>query len=91
MVIVEDLNEGLNLGPLLDLLLAHFLCDRAWVSGDPSNKCMAVRFIRGTVIVVLQKQTNKYKTVIKLALRPEDSTIKSHYLPRRDLGQVFHS
>lgn len=63
MVIVVDLNEGLNLGPLLDLLLAHFLCDGAWVSGDTSNKCMAVRLIRGTIIVVLRQ---KRKQVLNL-------------------------
>lgn len=64
MVIVVDLNEGLNLGPLLDLLLAHFLCDGARVSGDTSHKCMAVLLIRGTIIVVLEQKINKLQKKI---------------------------
>ena len=54
MVIVDNLKERLDLGPLLNLLLGHAFCHNARVSIDTGNQSMTKRFFRGTFIVGLE-------------------------------------
>ena len=55
VVEVEDFDEGLDLGPLLHLLLAHALGDDAWVPVDTCHQGVAILFVLGAIIVVLQE------------------------------------
>lgn len=55
MVVVVDLDEGLDLGSLLQLLLAHVLCHFAWVALNASHQSMTKGFVRRTIIIVLQR------------------------------------
>lgn len=45
------LEEGLNLGPLLDLLLRHTFGDHTRISVDTGNQSMTKRFVSGTIVV----------------------------------------
>lgn len=53
MVVVEHLNEGLNLGPLSHLLLAHGGGDFAGVTVDTRDQGVAVRAVSGAVVNIL--------------------------------------
>jgi len=53
MVVVEDLEERLYLGPDLDLLLAHLLSHGSRMTVYTSNEGVTVRLLCGTVVIVL--------------------------------------
>lgn len=53
MVVVENLDEGLDLGPLGDLLLAHGGSHLAGVAVDTGHQGVAVGSVCGAVIDVL--------------------------------------
>merc|ERR1712156_1289768 len=53
MVIVDDLEERLDLGLLLDLLLGHAFCHNPWVPINTSDQSMAKGFIRSAFIIGL--------------------------------------
>lgn len=53
MVVIEHLDEGLDLGPLGDLLLAHVGGHLAGVAVDACDQSVAVRTVSGAVIDVL--------------------------------------
>lgn len=53
MVVVEHLDEGLDLGPLGHLLLAHGGGDFAGVAVDAGDQSVAVGTVGGAVIDVL--------------------------------------
>lgn len=55
MVVVENLDESLDLGPLGDLLLAHGGGHLTRVAVDACNQSVAVRTVGRTVIDVLQR------------------------------------
>lgn len=54
MVVVEHLDEGLDLGPLGDLLLAHAGGNFAGVAVDSGDQSVTVRTVGCAVIDVLQ-------------------------------------
>ena len=54
MIEVVHFNKCLDLRPLLDLLLAHTLCDFTWITVNSSYKCMAIGLVTGSIIIVLQ-------------------------------------
>ena len=60
MIEVVYFNKCLDLGPLLDLLLAHALGDFAWIAVDSCYKCVAIGLVTGPIIIVLKKKTNSY-------------------------------
>lgn len=67
MVVVEHLNEGLDLGPFGDLLLAHGCCHLTGIAVDAGDQSVAVRAVSGAIINVLQEDVtsetrNTYKT-----------------------------
>lgn len=53
VVVVVYSDEGLHLGPLLHLLLAHTTDHTARVALNTSYKGMAIGLVCGTIIVVL--------------------------------------
>jgi len=53
MVVVEDLEKRLYLGPDLDLLLAHLLSHGSRMTVYTSNKSVTVRLLCRTVVIVL--------------------------------------
>lgn len=61
VVVVEHLNEGLNLGPLGHLLLAHGGGDFAGVTVDTRDQGVAVGAVSGAVIDILLKEINENK------------------------------
>lgn len=58
MVVVEHLDEGLDLGPLGDLLLAHAGGHLTGVAVDACDQSVAVRTVSGAVIDVLPWRGN---------------------------------
>jgi len=54
VVEVVHTDKWLNLGPLLNLLLAHTSDDSSRVTFNTSYQSMAIGLISGTVIVILQ-------------------------------------
>lgn len=59
MVVVEHLDEGLDLGPLGDLLLAHGGCHLTGIAVDACDQSVAVRTVCCAIINVLQRQYKK--------------------------------
>lgn len=59
MVVVEHLDEGLDLGPLGDLLLAHGGGHLAGIAVDACDQSVAVRTVGCAIINVLQRDNNK--------------------------------
>ena len=55
MVVVEDLDESLQLGALLDASLAHPLGDFARIAVDTGYQSMAVGFLRAAIIMILDR------------------------------------
>lgn len=55
MVVVEHLDEGLDLGPLGDLLLAHGCGHLAGIAVDACDQSVAVRAVGGAVVNVLER------------------------------------
>lgn len=55
MVVVQHLDEGLDLGPLGDLLLAHGLGHLAGVAVDACDQSVAVGTVGCAIINVLQR------------------------------------
>merc|ERR1712137_643916 len=53
MVEVVCTNKSLDLGPLLQLLLTHFLGDLAWITLNTSNEGMTVRLVCRAFIIIL--------------------------------------
>lgn len=62
VVVVEDLDEGLDLGPLGDLLLAHGGGHLAGVAVDAGHQSVAVGSVGGAVINVLEGKRCKVRT-----------------------------
>lgn len=54
VVVVEDLDEGLDLGPLGDLLLAHAGGHLAGVAVDAGDQGVTVGAVSGAVVDVLR-------------------------------------
>lgn len=59
MVVVVHLNEGLNLGPLGQLLLTHGGSDFAGVTVDTRDQGVAVRAVSGAVVDILYNNLKK--------------------------------
>lgn len=55
MVVVEHLDEGLDLGPLGDLLFAHGCGHLTGIAVDACDQSMAVRTVGCAIINVLQR------------------------------------
>lgn len=55
MVVVEDFDEGLDLGPLGNLLLPHGGGHLARIAVDACDQSVAVRPVGGSIVNVLQK------------------------------------
>lgn len=55
MVVVEELDEGLDPGSPLDLLLAHVLGHLAWVTVNAGHEGVAVWTVRAPIIVILRE------------------------------------
>lgn len=55
MVVVEHLDEGLDLGPLGDLLLAHGRGHLTGIAVDACDQSVAVRTVSCAIINVLQR------------------------------------
>ena len=86
MVIVDDLKERLDLGPLLNLLLGHAFCHNAGVPIDTGNQSMAKRFVRGTFIVGLD---NDCLATSKSAGQDKDNLALFHNLAHLGVKQIF--
>ena len=71
------LEEGLDLGPLLDLLLGHTLGDQLGVSVDAGNKSVSERLVGGTLIVRLD---NKGFASCKASVKDQDNLALLHNL-----------
>lgn len=71
------LEEGLDLGPLLDLLLGHTLGDQLGVSVDAGNKSVSERLVGGTLIVRLD---NKSFASCKASIEDQDNLALLHNL-----------
>ena len=71
------LEEGLDLGPLLDLLLGHTLGDQLGVSVDAGNKSVSERLVGGTLIVRLD---NKGFASCKASVEDQDNLALLHNL-----------
>lgn len=56
VVVVEHLDEGLDLGPLGDLLLAHGSGHLAGIAVDARDQSVAVRTVGCAVIDILQQR-----------------------------------
>merc|ERR1719158_649219 len=50
VVVVDDLQERLNLGPLLDLLFGHLLGDLAGILVNPGHQSVAERFVASSLV-----------------------------------------
>lgn len=59
MVVVEHLDEGLDLGPLGNLLLAHGRGHLTGIAVDACDQSVAVRTVSCAIINVLQRGINK--------------------------------
>ena len=71
------LEEGLDLGPLLDLLLGHTLGDQLGVSVDAGNQSVSERLVGGTLIVRLD---NKGFASCKASVEDQDNLALLHNL-----------
>ena len=71
------LEEGLDLGPLLDLLLGHTLGDQLGVSVDAGNKSVSERLVGGTLIMRLD---NKSFASCKASIEDQDNLALLHNL-----------
>lgn len=60
MVVVEDLNEGLDLGSLGHFLLAHGGSDFAGITVNSGDQGMAVRAVSCTVVNVLKLKIKNF-------------------------------
>ena len=80
------LEEGLDLGPLLNLLLGHTFCHNAGVPIDTGNQSMAKRFVRGTFIVGLY---NNCLATSKSAGQYKDNLALFHNLAHFGVEQIF--
>ena len=67
VVVVVELDEGLDPRPPLHLLLAHILGDLAGVAVDASDQGVAVRSVRAPVVVVLQQKLKPLTCLIPQA------------------------
>ena len=56
VVVVEHLDEGLDLRPLGDLLLAHGCGHFTGIAVDTCDQSVAVRAVGGAIINVLQRE-----------------------------------
>jgi len=57
MIEVVNLAEGLNLGPLLDLLLSHFFGDFSGITINTSYKGMSIGFVLCSFVIVLNNDS----------------------------------
>lgn len=58
MVVVEHFDEGLDLGPLGNLLLAHGGGHLTGIAVDACHQSVAVGTVSGAIVNVLQKNGN---------------------------------
>ena len=65
MVVVNNLQEGLDLAAELNLPLGHSLGHLAWVTVNSGNQSMPERFVGGTCknTVLLQQDKTSYRTI----------------------------
>lgn len=61
VVVVEHFNEGLDLGSLGHLLLAHGGGDFAGVTVNTRDQGMAVRAVAGAIVNILLKRKKYYR------------------------------
>lgn len=73
MYCFKYLNEGFNFGALVDFVFAHPLVHFARIPVDASDECMAIGFVRCTLVVVLND--NSFTARVPAA---QDQ----HHLPR---------
>ena len=71
------LEEGLDLGPLLDLLLGHAFGDQLGVSVDAGNESVSERLVGGALIVRLD---NKSLASGKASIEDQDNLALLHNL-----------
>merc|ERR1712018_978812 len=51
VIIVDNLEERLNLAPLLNLLLGHTLGHQTWIPIDTGDECVSEGFVGGPIVV----------------------------------------
>lgn len=78
VVVVEDFDKSLDLGPLGDLLLAHGGGHLTGVAVDACDQSVAVRTVGRTVIDVLRRRNQQQR--LKFTERDQIPATGSHFL-----------